>query len=764
MRRAILAASIAVVLASTGTARAENQATSKDTITLVGADEGGKLERDVAPGTAEVVLSFRASAALEGQFVVTDFAVDGRPPHTAKAVLRRTGGLPAAGDGRQLALPLAQAAVVDVTLAVADLRPNASYKGRVQVFAKNLAPRWDLVLKTVDFGVIGVDKPGTLKLVTLVPRWCRRADACPPPYARQFPIVLRDKSGEGPYANVRVRLEDVTAAKAAAIASNFTVDALSFWRDHGTEPVDLIGGRRTGAASLTIEQGSRGTTVWARAESLAAGEYTGVLRFTGDRASVQADDSKVAVTIQVRHHWWLAVLVTILGSIAGWWGKKYVEAYRAAWRLRAQARDLAARANFLARPEPPTSGWRFPDESSSYALARIRAILSQVMSLARSPLSLLANETELTDRLAGAQRRLAALETFRTARLKLQPAADGSPAAQTTIGGLLRRALNVLDGPGFGDPQRDEAAAILKEGDAWPDPAQRLTCLRGAVKRYGTYVDPLSGQIDALPPGDLRKLLVDSRDAWNAALATIDTCDAAELVVDERHVGRVLTLWRNRSRPWVNDLCAAAKAAPTGPLEDLFRIVDEKTWDFLKKDPKTLRITAPPGGVIVETQDLVEVGLTHADGLDEQIRRHPSLVEWRVEPPEGNARTLTSDDLRVVQYFPRAGLATIRAKLVWRGDEIVVPEPRALEVVINSDFRAWRAFELVELGVTALAVVFAILTAMNTVYDSTFGSFGQYLTLIIWAAGVSIGGNLFKQMGTTRTVGGQEAALPARAP
>jgi hypothetical protein len=63
--------------------------------------------------------------------------------------------------------------------------------------------------------------------------------------------------------------------------------------------------------------------------------------------------------------------------------------------------------------------------------------------------------------------------------------------------------------------------------------------------------------------------------------------------------------------------------------------------------------------------------------------------------------------------------------------------------------------------VLAIAAGFAVATAMESQYDSTFGSFSQYLALFVWAAGAGTGGNLFKQLGTTSTPGGQaDAALP----
>ena len=59
----------------------------------------------------------------------------------------------------------------------------------------------------------------------------------------------------------------------------------------------------------------------------------------------------------------------------------------------------------------------------------------------------------------------------------------------------------------------------------------------------------------------------------------------------------------------------------------------------------------------------------------------------------------------------------------------------------------------------AVAAIFAIVTAMSTQYDSTFGTMTQYFALFIWAAGAGTGGNLFTQLGTTSAPGGATATL-----
>jgi hypothetical protein len=126
----------------------------------------------------------------------------------------------------------------------------------------------------------------------------------------------------------------------------------------------------------------------------------------------------------------------------------------------------------------------------------------------------------------------------------------------------------------------------------------------------------------------------------------------------------------------------------------------------------------------------------------------------------GTARTTATDGLTLVQYFPSKGEAIISAKLSWKGEEIPVKPSMRFNVDENPDYK-FAIFTDVwtELAVIGVAALFAIVTAMGTQYDSTFGSLAQYIGLFIWAAGAGTGGNLFNQLGTTSAPGGAAATL-----
>jgi len=109
-----------------------------------------------------------------------------------------------------------------------------------------------------------------------------------------------------------------------------------------------------------------------------------------------------------------------------------------------------------------------------------------------------------------------------------------------------------------------------------------------------------------------------------------------------------------------------------------------------------------------------------------------------------------------MQYFSTPGSVAIIAKLSWKGMEIPVPGSIELDVLPDRKYRAFVVLsDWTEIAVIALGAALAAATGISTQYDATFGSFGQYVALLSWAAGASAGANMFKELGTTSTLGGR---------
>src|SRR5262249_52328312 len=186
--------------------------------------------------------------------------------------------------------------------------------------------------------------------------------------------------------------------------------------------------------------------------------------------------------------------------------------------------------------------------------------------------------------------------------------------------------------------------------------------------------------------------------------------------------------------------------------------------DAPTSDPSAPKPPAgPPGGVTVTAaaQQALDEATMERVTID-RIRRHPFRVQWRIKPPNTDARTMETHELTLVQYCPGTGKAEITATLSWAGLKIELPKALEFTVIDNPEYGKGGLFrtEWTEALAIAGAMLFAIVTAMGTLYDSTFGSLSQYLTLFAWAAGAGTGGNLFNQLGATNAPGGRtDAAL-----
>ena len=266
----------------------------------------------------------------------------------------------------------------------------------------------------------------------------------------------------------------------------------------------------------------------------------------------------------------------------------------------------------------------------------------------------------------------------------------------------------------------------------------------------GLDASPVRVQLEALCA------LVPTDQAIAALTSPADLKDA------DVKIARIALLWRERSNPWAADLAAADRAGRA--LDDLFHVVDTSFWNALK--------TAAGSGLTIEraaateekpqTHEVVEMNLMSHSTVDtRRIRFHPLRVGWTIQSSASDIRTTETDGLTLVQYFPAKGPVTVKATLVWSGEQIPIERPLALDVVENPEYRKRGLFqtERTEYAAIGAAALFAIVTAMSTQYDSTFGSMTQYLALFVWAAGAGTGGNLFSQLGTTTAPGGASATL-----
>ena len=510
-------------------------------------------------------------------------------------------------------------------------------------------------------------------------------------------------------------------------------------------------------------------TITSRVESLSPGEYSGTLQFGADGAADDAADAKLPLLIQVRHHWWIPVLVILLGSFVGWFSSKYVVGARRASGLSQQVENLRDNARYLARHSARRAGWEFPSESMSLGYSRVVVSLNRLAKLSASTIKVLfqGNEIELASQ--NDKLRLAALKSVYDIRLRVQPVADGRPAAQLAIGRLLRRANDLLELPTFGDVEKASLAKLVDILETWANAATFTAAYKQAVldRRRGSEC-PKPSHVQGFAAGPVRQQLDVLLNAVPNADAIAAQSEPDALQDSDVKIARLALLWRERDQPWATDLAVVCQEGK--PLDDAFRCVDTHFWHHLKTAVKdeTLKVKLDSASQSnPHADEIVEMNLeSDASGAETlRILHHPLRVLWRIEPKNGQVRTTETDGLTLVQYFPSSGVVDIKATLRWAGDEIPINTPLHIQVDPNpkSRKRTMLSRDLTEYAAIAAAALFAIITAMGTQYDSTFGTMTQYFAMFIWAAGAGTGGNLFSQLGTTSAPGGAAAIISAPA-
>ncbi|HEV2803600.1 MAG TPA: hypothetical protein VGW57_01595 [Chthoniobacterales bacterium] len=734
-------------------------------ITLLGANDNNDALSTSAPLGAPLPLILLVKEVPpgghdRGELRVSLFSSQGeQPPGVAAAKIRTGESDPktSSAASETATVQLDKKGEIAFSLEFDRLRSGKTYKGQLFLTSDGLHHHWDLTFTTGGRGTIAVEPVGTLKFVRLPLPFIPGTDT-----TGSFSLTLRDKSESGPYHHLGIRFEPSAAANTKALSSNFTLDALSFW-DNDNKRVDLE--RRDPGTAVTLD---KGRTFTARIGPLTPGEYSGTLRFTADEASDDAAEAKLPLLIQVRHHWSLPVGLILIGSIFGWFTSKYVVGARRARELSRQIAELRARADYLARRSVSRAKWEFPSEGGSLGFARLGVALNRLARMAGSTMVVILDEKEIEDQRQRAELRLGALESLQEVRLKVQPFADARPAAQLAIGRTLRQATDLLERPSFGELEKAALTKLLEQAEAWADPSKMNETYQKAVldRRLGSEC-PNKPDIDAFAGGTtLRTQLTALYDALPREDQIKGQTQLADLKTSDEAMARIILLWRERNRPWAEDLAAAYASGKTAP-QDLFNEVDRLVWNFLKKEATDKKFELRPASQEnPQTYHVVEIDLESTNLESDRLRYHPLRVGWRVQPKGGDVRTPETDGLTLVQYFPSEGPVEVKASLRWKGDEISIENPVRLDVVPNPEYRKRGMFimEWTEYAAIALAALFAMITAMGAQYDSTFGSFTQYVTMFIWAAGAGTGGNLFSQLGANSAPGGAASSITAAPP
>ena len=758
----------------------------KTSVTILGATGANDAVSTAIPSGTTVPLTLyvkeppaeHADAVLR----VSRFTSQAQPTVVASAKIQLIGSSAAAAESA--AIKLGKIGEVPIELQFDQLRAATTYIGQLFITARDLVYQWPITVVTAAHGVLAVDPLNTIRF-TLLPPFRSFGET------GSFSITLRDKSDGGPYTQVLARfLPPVPAgAQSQSLATNVTIDTFSFTREDVKVDLTQRGDRASSAVTASAPTDAKTSTVEPKKSQadgksqpddrelrtvrkaqafkihlapLSPGEYVGALQFSANETADDAADAKLPFVIQVRHHWLLPLLVIVLGSVVGWFTSKYVVGARKARDLSRQAKDLGARVEFLARPSG-RGGWAFSSESGSLGYTRVAVSLNRLARMAASAMEVLFHGDELDLLKQQIEQRLAALESLAVARRQVEPVCDGRPAAQKAVGRLLRAATNLVDQPTFATTEQAALTKLLEAVQAWANAATFAAAYQQAVlDRLRSNEIPDLAAVKAVD-GPVGAELLRLFNLLPADAAVVAPVSPADLKDSDQKIARLALLWRERGELWAEDL--ATKSAAGKSLSDLFDAVDHGFWSKLRgmDAAKSFAVVlVSPNQGVFQTQQIVEMNLVPSGVERGRVLFHPLRVRWRIHATGDEARTTETDGLTLVQYFRSAGKVSVQATLSWASEEIPIPQPLEFAVAQNPDYRQRWVFsrewpEWVAIGGAAL---FAMATAMSTMYGPTFGTYTQYLGLFVWAAGAGTGGNVFSQLGTTSAAGGRtDAAL-----
>lgn len=484
-------------------------------------------------------------------------------------------------------------------------------------------------------------------------------------------------------------------------------------------------------------------------QDLQVGKYAFGLRFNA--ANATSPTQRIELIVNVRHAWPWAVLAIVVAlvvsfvltkSIAGW--RKRIGVRRRVEQLRDQGfvehsdlaiavflrvvldqtEDLLARHPFL----PP------PDSVDEYItraerVARILGCYSSVIGMLRT--------TPCADRIKYYYREVITDAIHRVGPAPLDRATTDAIVEQLAA---IERAL--------AEPFPSYWANITNQGRLL---AQRLRGVRHTLQELA-QVDKLTDalahpeQLADAKPDDLRVAAYD-RLYWLGRLLYSRR-------EDQEHVQQLV----GHCKP-----CQGHDDFPDVDLDGLYKDADRRAWDRLKAEiPGRVKIQQVQPGqgpqalyplrfmLQFENRALADSYFVNNILVYEWEFRFapdkPSRSDFRIDSP------VRVNQPRVTMYVPAAGKLQVRVRIFWPSSTSESPlELEAPEITIgpNQDLLLLNRLEASMVLYFGLLAVVAVATGLAALYSNnpTFGSYADYVKILLWGIGVDQGKNLIQLVG-----------------
>ena len=671
--------------------------------------------------------------------------------HTADIQFAAADGQKGAGISQSKEIDLADSSFT-VSLFARDMEPGSTCSRRLTLFSRSA----DVERGSWTVNLIRARPP--TPVLALAPQAITQNVVSWFPLARAGTTIsgtLREETGWVPVDGVRIWLDGETKSPEGSFRFKKNDEFLLNGR-----PVDLFhsrGDQEGEGGPVSLEAGEQ-AEMSMKLTRLSAGEHKFTVK-AGAAGGKAAEAPSLTVTLNVKHHWAVALVALIIATGASYVTTKGVK--NILTRRQLHARTVGLRHDWL-RDLPATS-----------AVISVRAWLRQSLDVivARGPRQrkggwaiigritgwsyLVPAPNRIRQRLDRSERLVKLLDEYRRLSREL---ADRS----------LPRMLRYRIGWELDDFLKNLGTDVNTEEDYQRLLAGLLPLKEWISDREGHYWKLLRKQADLLldkfDPQQLWTTDAASRQEVLNQLADIERPDRpgnlADIIEFDNKYAQLRVLWENRDNEDIR--AKLLDRVVQGDTWAALEIADTALWDRVMG-----MVAAPDGSVKLVPNDSerppapiqafgpIRFSIKFRDRKVSESHVINSAVEclWRfvLEPNNGDKIQWTQDTIgpEVVQYAPQEGKLTIEATLTY-GDKTTQVGPVELTIAPASEYSAHTSFRRAELVTLGAAGLIAIVSGLKMFYfdNATFGSPGDYLSLFLWAVGVDQGKNLTEIMRT----------------
>ena len=261
------------------------------------------------------------------------------------------------------------------------------------------------------------------------------------------------------------------------------------------------------------------------------------------------------------------------------------------------------------------------------------------------------------------------------------------------------------------------------------------------------------------PPAAQAQPLIDElKKAISDALTTPPTDQPALELVYQQYA-KLRILWDERE-----DIDALIGPAQFDIIQ-FFEMADQREWNRIKGQQIQIQMPHATDSDGLEAYQVLQFSATTSNPAIERsyVFRHKVEFQWqfRLTPAKGwlekwRWKRMPADILlqpvslgpTVVQYFPRAGTVQASVKLVYRNDPMEIRPADGPTIYPSSDFQPYKILAGTEIASWLVSVITALATGLSMFYfkGTSWGTYQDYLTLLLWGMGVDQGKNFLQAL------------------